>query len=116
MAKTKTFVIQEEQNKFHDNLLEIWGREFKFDHEKGISELVKNSADAYIRKGMPDNKQYVVLRFTDEEDGQATVENIDFVGMTSLDIQEAFQWRSNNLSKAIPRDPLIRIVALLMFE
>lgn len=92
MAKTKTFVIQEEQNKFHDNILEIWGREFKFDHEKGISELIKNSADAYIRKGTPDNKQYVVLRFTDEEGGRATIENIDFVGMTSLDIQEAFQW------------------------
>lgn len=92
MSKKSTFEIKEEKNQIHDNALEIWGREFKFDHEKGLSEWIKNSVDAYIRVDVPDNEQYVVVRFTDSSEDRAVVECIDFVGMKSVDIGEAWKW------------------------
>ena len=30
-----------------DNLLNLIGKEFRFDHAKGLSEWLKNSVDAY---------------------------------------------------------------------
>lgn len=93
MKRRKTFLIKEEPNEFHDNILDIWGRQFKFDHEKGIAEWFKNSADAYRRYGFPDSKQFIVLRFSDGDKGreESVIENIDFVGMTSLDIEKALK-------------------------
>ena len=38
--------ILEEKNVIDDHLLDIIGNEFKFSHEKGLSEWLKNSADA----------------------------------------------------------------------
>lgn len=91
MNQIKAVTIEEEPNEIDDHLLDILGGEFNFDHEKGLSEWIKNSADAYIRNGVPDNEQFVVLRFTDGEDSNSMIECIDFVGMDSLDIQKAFK-------------------------
>ena len=87
-----TYDIQEERNEFHDNLLDIIGREFNFDHAKGLSEWLKNSVDAYRRISVPDSDQHVLLRFTDGRQNDATVECIDFAsGMTSEEIDAAFK-------------------------
>jgi len=93
MAKLSPKVINiiEEKNVIDDHLLDIIGNEFKFDHEKGLSEWLKNSVDAYIRADIPDKDQYVIFRFTDGRKGDALMECIDFVGMTDEDIIKAFK-------------------------
>lgn len=93
MKYSDSLRIKEEKNLIHDNALEIWGRGFNFNHEKGLAEWLKNSIDAYLRLGLSDKDQYIVFRFTD---GSAynppEIECIDFAGMTHTDIQKAFKW------------------------
>lgn len=86
--------IVEERNIIDDHLLDIIGNEFKFSHEKGLPEWIKNSVDAYIRREppIPDDEQYIVLNFRDGGKGEpATFECIDFCGMTSDDIDKALK-------------------------
>ncbi|MBI2669536.1 MAG: hypothetical protein HYX20_00065 [Candidatus Yanofskybacteria bacterium] len=90
MNKTSSFKIIERPNVIDDHLLDIIGREFKFDHEKGLAELMKNSVDAYLRVDMPDSEQYIIFRFTDGSKDDGTLECIDFVGMSEADIEKAF--------------------------
>lgn len=89
--KKEAYTIIEEKNVIDDHLLDIIGNEFKFDHQKGLSEWLKNSADAYIRADVPDEKQFVFLRFNDGERRDAVMECVDFVGMTVEDITKAFK-------------------------
>lgn len=89
--KETDYRIVEEKNVIDDHLLDIIGNEFKFDHEKGLAEWLKNSVDAYIRANVPDSKEYVLLRFTDSEKNNAVFECIDFVGMSSVDIDKALK-------------------------
>ena len=93
MAKLRILNIQEEPNVIDDHLLDIIGNEFKFDHVKGLAEWLKNAVDAYIRVGVSDANQYIILRFTDgaTRGDQASIECIDFVGMTEEDIIKAFK-------------------------
>lgn len=92
MKKEELFSIQEEPNVIDDHLLDIIGNEFKFSHEKGLSEWLKNSADAYFRQDTPEADQYIVFRFTDAAGKKkATFECVDFVGMTKEDIDKAFK-------------------------
>jgi len=81
--------ILEEKNVIDDHLLDIIGNEFKFSHEKGLSEWLKNSVDAYLRAGVPDEKNFVIFRFREED--EIIFECIDFVGMTSDDIDNALK-------------------------
>ncbi len=91
--------IIEEKNEIDDHLLDIIGNEFKFDHEKGLSEWLKNSVDAYIRNNVPDNKQNIIFNFNDL-DKKIIFECIDFVGMEEKDIIEAFKrWGDPNAAK-----------------
>lgn len=83
------YKILEEKNVIDDHLLDIIGNEFKFDHEKGLSEWIKNSVDAYNRQSIPDNKKHIILRFTDSN--ELLFECIDFAGMTSIDIDKALK-------------------------
>jgi len=86
--------IVEERNVIDDHLLDIIGNEFKFSHEKGLPEWIKNSVDAYIRRDPPiaDDEQYVVLNFRDGQKGESAIfECVDFCGMTSEDIDKAFK-------------------------
>lgn len=96
----KFISIIEEPNVFSDHILDVMGSDFNFSHEKGVAEWVKNSADAYIREGVPDSEQNVILRFTDSDKSGALLECIDFVGMSSNDIQEAFKrWGDPDAAK-----------------
>ncbi|MBI5191931.1 MAG: hypothetical protein HZA08_00635 [Nitrospirae bacterium] len=81
--------IIEEKNIIDDHLLDIIGNEFKFIHEKGLSEWLKNSADAYLRSGREDEESYIIFRFNDKD--EVIFECIDFVGMTSDDIDNALK-------------------------
>ncbi len=81
--------IMEEKNVIDDHLLNIIGNEFKFNHEKGLSEWLKNSADAYLRADKEDDESFVIFRFRDRD--EIIFECIDFVGMTSDDIDNALK-------------------------
>ncbi|MFH1551721.1 MAG: hypothetical protein ABIC36_02470 [bacterium] len=83
--------ILEEKNIIDDNFLDIVGNEFKFDHEKGLSEWLKNSVDAYIRASIPDKDQFIFFRFIDGVKDNASFECVDFIGMTKNDIIKAFK-------------------------
>lgn len=99
MAK-KLITIEEVPNIIDDHLLDIIGNEFKFDHSKGMAEWLKNSVDAYRTTGVKQEDQHVVFRFTDSGVTHPTVECIDFVGMSSVDIEKAFKrWGDPNASK-----------------
>jgi len=93
MTNINDLIIKEEAHVFHENTLDNWGNAFNFNHEKGLSEWLKNSIDAYLRVKFSDKDQYVVFKFTD---GTSTmppvIECIDFVGMTHEDIQSALKW------------------------
>jgi hypothetical protein len=91
MVKNYSLKIVEEKNVFSDHMLDIIGNEFKFDHAKGLSELLKNSVSAYIRDDIADKDQNIVFRFTDGKSNGTSIECIDFVGMTETDITKAFK-------------------------
>ena len=82
--------ILEEPNVMDDHLLDIMGADFHCNHEKGLAEWIKNSADAYTRHGASDHEQYVFVRLNDSKK-PATIECIDFVGMNSSEIESAFK-------------------------
>src|SRR5437870_4769711 len=84
--------IKEQPNVFDDDFLDIIGNEFKFDHVKGLAEWIKNAADAYTRADVADAEQFVCVRFSARQGSRAaTFSCIDFVGMTSDDIDQAFK-------------------------
>lgn len=57
-------VIRPEKNEFDDHFLDVIGTTFKFDHAKGLAELIKNSADAYATTAqVKDAEQFILLRF-----------------------------------------------------
>lgn len=86
-----TLKILEEKNEIDDHLLDIIGNEFKFDHEKGLAEWLKNSVDAYITSDIPDSEQYVIIRAKDGSKDDAILEVIDFVGMEQSHIEKALK-------------------------
>ena len=88
---TTALKIKEEANVVDDNFFDIIGKEFQFDHEKGLAEWLKNSVDAYIRAGVSDDEQYVVIRAEDGKQNDALFEMTDFVGMGQSDIEKAFK-------------------------
>lgn len=95
---SNTLEIVEEKNVIDDHLLDIIGNEFKFSHEKGLSEWLKNSADAYLRAGKEDAESFIVFRFIDRD--EIIFECIDFVGMTSDDIDNALKrWGDPDAAK-----------------
>lgn len=89
--KIQNYKIIEEKNVIDDHLLDIIGNEFKFDHQKGLAEWVKNSVAAYMREETAEGKQFIFLRFTDGDNNDALMECIDFVGMTAEHIIGAFK-------------------------
>ena len=92
--------IEATPNVFDDNLLDIIGSEFKFDHVKGMAELLKNAVDAYRRNGVRQEEQNIIFRFTDQGVSRPIIECIDFNGMTNLDIEKAFKrWGDPNAAK-----------------
>lgn len=86
---SETLRIIEEKNVIDDHLLDIIGNDFRFSHEKGLSEWLKNSVDAYLRAEVTDEESFVVFRFSDRD--EIIFECIDFIGMTSDDINKALK-------------------------
>lgn len=86
-----TYKIHEVDNVIDDHLLDIIGASFNFDHVKGLSEWLKNSIDAYRRAGIADKEQFVYFRFADGKKNDATIECIDFNGMSETDIEKALK-------------------------
>lgn len=85
--------IKPQPNEFDDHFLDVVGNEFKFDHAKGLSEWLKNSADAYSTTArVKDADQVIVLRFAQMNPKKNSVfECIDFVGMTKENIDKALK-------------------------
>ncbi|MDD3065855.1 MAG: hypothetical protein PHT24_06330 [Endomicrobiaceae bacterium] len=93
-------IILEERNVIDDHLLDLIGNDFKFDHEKGLSEWLKNSVDAYIRNNVPDKDQYIFFRLADGKQDDSILECVDFVGMDEIDIEKAFKvWGNPDAAK-----------------
>jgi len=82
--KVQPFVIDEP-------VLDLIGNEFRFDHAKGLAEWLKNSSDAYLREGVPDANQVMIVPFTETGKSLTRIECIDFVGMSKRQIDEAFK-------------------------
>src|SRR5207237_2511052 len=81
--KVQKFVID-------DAVLDLIGNEFKFDHAKGLAEWLKNSCDAYLRDKTPDDQQFIFVRLTEDGSGRLSrIECIDFIGMTTKQIDDA---------------------------
>jgi len=77
---------------FDDHILDVFGAQFRFDHHKGLAEWIKNSVDAYQVEGTADDRQHVIIRVTVTRPKKNSVfEVIDFVGMTSHNIDNAFK-------------------------
>ncbi len=91
MGQTEKLKIVEEANVIDDHLLDIIGNDFRFDHEKGLAEWLKNSIDAYRRADIPDTQQHIILNFNSRTDNGILFECIDFVGMNKIDIEKAFK-------------------------
>jgi hypothetical protein len=72
-------------------VLDLIGNEFRFDHAKGLAEWLKNSSDAYLREGVPDAGQFVIVRFCESSNKLTRIECIDFVGMRKQQIDDAFK-------------------------
>lgn len=61
-------------------------------HEIGLPEWAKNSADAYVRRQAPPERRVIVLVFDYGQTGHpASISCLDFVGMTSQEIEEYFR-------------------------
>ena len=61
-------------------------------HEIGLPEWAKNSADAYVRRQAPPERRVIVLIFDHGRRGHlASISCLDFVGMTSQEIEEYFR-------------------------
>jgi len=61
-------------------------------HEAGIPEWAKNSADAYARKNTSPKERYIVIIMSDSRrKGQTSISCLDFVGMSSGDIDTFFR-------------------------
>ncbi len=88
--------IKEEPHRYHDNFLDVTGNVFN-SHEKGLPEWIKNSLGAYIREEIKD--KYIIIKFTDGEGREkASIEAIDFVGMSSKDFDSFKEWGNPDAS------------------
>ncbi|MCL4549428.1 MAG: hypothetical protein M1495_12760 [Bacteroidetes bacterium] len=98
--------IKVEKPVIDEAVLDLIGKEFKFDHAKGIAELLKNSVDAYNIEGTPDEQQiiYVYLNLS-KNNLIKSIDVIDFVGMNRTKIDAAFKrWFDPNAAKKISND------------
>ncbi len=82
--KVQPFIIDEA-------VLDLIGNEFRFDHAKGLAEWLKNSSDAYLREGIPDAEQIIIVRFRESGKHLTRIECVDFVGMDKGQIDDAFK-------------------------
>ena len=93
--------INPQPNEFADELLDVVGQDFKFDHAKGQTEWLKNCADAYLRHGIPDGQQVILIDLEERNPKRNSEFRVtDFVGMSHSDIVDAFKrWGDPNAAK-----------------
>lgn len=98
--------IKAEKPVIDDAVLDLFGKGFKFDHAKGIAELLKNSVDAYNLEGTTDEQQIMYIYLNVNKNNLVkTIEVIDFVGMNRAKIDAAFKrWFDPNAAKKINQD------------
>jgi glutamate mutase epsilon subunit len=103
--------INPEPNVFDDNLLDVVGQEFRFDHAKGLAEWLKNSADAYTREDVPDDEQVILIDILERQPKKkSTFKVVDFVGMTHDDIVEAFKrWGDPRAATRAPENARLAV-------
>lgn len=93
--------------KIEDNIintsaaLDLFEKDFRFDHAKGLAEWIKNSVDAYSLETTPDEKQEVIVIINiNKQQKIQSIEVVDFVGMSKRKIDEAFKiWFDPNAAK-----------------
>ncbi len=97
---TNKIKIREVANVFDDHFLDIVGNDFKFDNVKGMAEWLKNSVDAYLRNDFKGDEHHVIFRFLDRGMTYPVIQCVDFVGMSSVDIEKSFKrWGDPNAAK-----------------
>ena len=87
--------------KINAAVLDIIGREFKFDHVKGISEWIKNSVDAYNNSSIKDEDQFIIIALSITDNQYITkISVLDFHGMSKKKIDQGFKdWFSPDAAK-----------------
>ena len=98
--------IKVEKPVIDEAVLDLIGKEFKFDHAKGIAELLKNSVDAYNLEGTPDEEQIIYIYLDVANNNLVrSFDVIDFVGMKREKIDDAFKrWFDPNAAKKINKN------------
>ncbi|MBI3123584.1 MAG: ATP-binding protein [Ignavibacteriales bacterium] len=98
--------IKVEKPVIDEAVLDLIGKEFKFDHAKGIAELLKNSVDAYNMEGISDEQQIIYIYLNLSKNNLVkSIDVIDFVGMNRTKIDAAFKrWFDPNAAKKISND------------
>jgi hypothetical protein len=95
-------------------VLDLLGKEFKFDHSKGIAEWIKNSIDAYSLENTPDDQQHIfIILQVAKNNIIKTIEVLDFVGMSHGKIDKAFKiWFDKNAARRLNDESLINTKVL----
>ena len=98
--------IKAEKPIIDEAVLDLIGKGFKFDHAKGIAELLKNSVDAYNLEGTPDEEQIIYIYLdTTKNNLVRSIDVIDLVGMGRQKIDAAFKrWFDPTAAKKISKD------------
>lgn len=78
-----------------ENAIRLIAQDFQ-SHEVGLPEWTKNSADAYVReKSLPERRIIVLIFDYGHDDRPDSISCLDFVGMSSKEIEEWFRvWAS----------------------
>jgi len=81
--------------------LDLIGRDFNFNHSKGIAELLKNSYDAYLNDSIPKSQQKIIVSFKIKNNDYVNeISVIDFCGMSKSKIDKGFiHWFDKKASK-----------------
>lgn len=88
------FKVETEAPVIDEHSIDLMCRPFR-DHPKGIAELLKNSHDGYERQGVPPEKRVIIINFKHASKDPGEIEVIDFVGLTSEEIEKYFRvWGS----------------------
>lgn len=88
-----------------DRVLDLLGKDFNFDHAKGIAELLKNSVDAYNIEDVPDEQQTILISVqTGKRDYVKEIEVIDFCGMTKEKIDKGFVYWFSNVAASLDKE------------
>jgi hypothetical protein len=81
------------------SMLDLVGRDFNFDHSKGVAEWIKNSEDAYQVSKSKDRSIFIIV---DSKGANSLTEIsvLDFCGMSYKKINDGFKnWFSETASK-----------------